>query len=630
MHTLKGSASMFGLDSMQVVTHELETIYDSIRENRKTIDKEILSLSFNALDHLKNVLKDPELSNKKLKAKQEELLKAITKISSDIFVTENSEKEAEEAKLLYYVRYFPSSEELANGTNPFYIIEDLLSLGTGYVFPSFKGLPTLDQLNTTSNYSIFEVLMLSSKSIQELQENFMFCSPSTEIMIEQIDVQLEAITESHFHAVNQFHSRNNVIGLDAIQEVFGSMETSEDGAKSTEKAKEKVSSSSIRVDSDKIDELMNLISELVTTQAQLTTFSDSFNSPELTLIGENVEKITRRLRDNAFGMSLIPIETLIFRFKRLVRDLSAELNKEVNFLTDGTETEIDKSIVEKLTDPILHIIRNSLDHGIEPTEKRIAAGKSAQGTIHFKAYYSGANVVIEIMDDGAGISTKKIRRKAISKSIIGKDEVLTDKEILDLIFAPGFSTAESVTGVSGRGVGMDVVKRNISELRGEIEIDTKEGEGTTFKIILPLTLSIIDGLLVNVGDTHYILPLQAVGKCFEVETLELRNSFNQWVTLDGQRTPYIFLREEFELHDEDPLYSQVIKIKYKGNEIGLVVDSIVGEYQAVLKPLGEQYKKQDEFSGATILGDGSVALIIDPLRLTNKLMDNKLLSHNGE
>jgi two-component system chemotaxis sensor kinase CheA len=376
--------------------------------------------------------------------------------------------------------------------------------------------------------------------------------------------------------------------------------------------------SNVRVSSERLDELMNLVSELVTTQASLTLLSESDQSLQLTAIAENVEKITRRLRDNAFTMSLIPIESLIVRFQRLVRDLSAELKKDVEFRVEGTDTEIDKSIIEKLSDPLLHLLRNAIDHGIESPEEREKKGKRKQGTIHFKSYYSGANVIIEIKDDGAGIKFEKIKKIAIERGLIAPDAELSEQETINLIFLPGFSTADHITGVSGRGVGMDVVKRNIGDIRGEIEVSTQVGKGSTFQIKLPLTLSIIDGLRVEIGTTEFILPLFAVQKCYEIVTAQLTDTFNQWATLDGQRIPFLFLREDFRATNEAPYHSQIIKMVQNGNPVGLVVDRIVGDYQAVLKPLGHLYRNQDEFSGATILGDGTVALVIDPVKLIQK------------
>lgn len=631
MHTLKGSSGMFGLQRVTSLTHNLENIFDSIRAGKIKLNKDILTLSFQTFDHLQKVFKDPEFTDQGLVSAHDQLENKIKK-----FVTnnseesvENSEKEPDKVEEIFYIRFSPSAESLKKGSNPLYVVEDLLAMGEGIVIPSMINLPVIDELQEDKNYTTFEILLSTTQGREVVNDAFIFADEETIVVVEQIDIPGLKLDKTLQQKIFQEHDKYQVFGLEKLTALLPRPLRSETDKSngSAGKTKNQKVVSSIRVDSDRIDELMNLISELVTTQAQLSTFSHSFESQQLSAIGENIEKITRRLRDNAFSMSLIPIESLIVRFQRLVRDLSSELNKEVSFITEGTDTEIDKSIVEKLTDPILHILRNSLDHGIEMPEERKKLGKNPQGKIHFKSYYSGANVVIEISDDGAGIPTEKIRKKAIEKGLIEESSHLDKQEILQLIFSPGFSTAEQVTGVSGRGVGMDVVRRNIHDLRGEIEVVSKEGDGTTFIINLPLTLSIIDGLLVNVGDTEYILPLQSVDKCYEINTSHFRTSHNDWVTLDGERTPYIFLREKFDVFNEDPEYSQVIKIMHKKKYVGLVVDKIIGEYQAVLKPLGDQYQGQDEFSGATILGDGSVALVMDPLRLINKMTENKLLSH---
>jgi two-component system, chemotaxis family, sensor kinase CheA len=328
-------------------------------------------------------------------------------------------------------------------------------------------------------------------------------------------------------------------------------------------------------------------------------------------IAENVQKLSRQLRDVAFSIVLIPIENMLTRFQRLVRDLSSELGKDVVFVTEGAETELDKTIIESLADPLMHILRNSLDHGIEDAEQRAKSGKPKQGRISLKAFYSGANVMIKISDDGAGIDPEIITQKAIAKGIITADRKLSKREVLDLVFLPGFSTAKKVTDVSGRGVGMDVVKRKIADIRGEVEIDSELGIGTSITIKLPLTLSIIDGLLVKVEDTHFIIPLTFVDKIFAVEHSTIANTFNNVIVLDGKQVPFFYVRREFGHQESTQFYEQAIVVNFEEKSVGLIVDSVIGEYQAVLKPLGKHYKRQDMISGATILGDGTVALVMD-------------------
>ena len=307
---------------------------------------------------------------------------------------------------------------------------------------------------------------------------------------------------------------------------------------------------------------------------------------------------------------------MLTRFQRLVRDLSKELNKDIVFVAEGAETELDKTIIESLTDPLLHILRNCIDHGIESPEIRSKLGKPTQGTILLKAFYSGTNVHIQINDDGAGIDPEKIRNKAIQKGIIKKDATLSKKEILDLVFLPGFSTVENVTDVSGRGVGMDVVKRKLSEIRGVVELESEINEGTTLTIKLPLTLSIIDGLLVKIANSFYIIPLSVVGKIYATDHENVVNKYNNLIILDGEQFPFYYLREEFDLPEGEQENEQVIVVSYEDRKIGIVVDEVVGESQAVLKSLGKVYKNQEIISGATILGDGTVALVMD----TNKII----------
>jgi len=383
--------------------------------------------------------------------------------------------------------------------------------------------------------------------------------------------------------------------------------------------------SSIRVSSHKLDSMINIISELITTQARLALAAQTSLDNTMVSVAEDFEKLLRQLRDTSMEMCLIPLETLYTRFQRLVRDLSKGLGKEITLITEGGDTELDKSIIENLSDPILHLLRNSIDHGLEDTPTRIAAGKPAKGTIHLKSFYDGSRVVIAISDDGRGIDPVKIRSKAVEKALIPADAVLSDKEIINLIFLPGFSTADKVTEVSGRGVGMDVVQEKVKELRGEIDIDSVFGKGTTVTLKRPLSFSILDGLMVKVEDTFFVLPLAAVGKCYEIGHERLAASFNRLIVLDGEQTPFISLREDFQTGGMPPDIEQVITIQYDGQRVALIVDMIIGEYQAVLKPMTNLYKTSDAVFGATIMGDGTIALVLDVNRLV-KEYTNKVLN----
>jgi len=384
-------------------------------------------------------------------------------------------------------------------------------------------------------------------------------------------------------------------------------------------SKQKTTISSLRVSAEKVDTLMNLVSELITTQASLSVFVENQTNAELELITENLQKLSRQLRDNAFELSMIPLQSVVIRFQRLIRDLSRQLNKDIEFKTKGTSTELDKRIIENLIDPIMHLIRNCIDHGIETKEERLKSGKSETGTVFLNAYYSGTNVFLQVGDDGKGIDIEKIKTKAIEKGFFDKKTKYKRGDILDVLFEPGFSTVKQISEVSGRGVGLDVVKRKISELRGEIKTETKEGKGTTFTIKLPLTLSIIDGLLIIIGTTRYVIPLNVVNKIYPIAHSELKKSHYNIIVLDNKQIPYYYLREEFDEKSKTPEKEQVLVINYEDKLVGIVVDEVIGEYQAVLKTLGKLYHKQQIFSGATILGDGIVALVVDVRKIIDEL-----------
>jgi two-component system chemotaxis sensor kinase CheA len=317
---------------------------------------------------------------------------------------------------------------------------------------------------------------------------------------------------------------------------------------------------------------------------------------------------------------MLPIGTTFSKFKRLVRDLSGELKKHIVLLTEGAETELDKTVIERLNDPLVHLIRNCIDHGIELPDAREAAGKPRQGTIHLSAAHSGANVLIRITDDGAGLDADAIRAKAAEKGLIAADAELSEKETFALIFAPGFSTARQITSVSGRGVGMDVVKRSIDALRGTVEVSSQKGVGTTITLKLPLTLAIIDGLLVKVGDGHYVLPLSIVEECVELTREDVVSAHGRHMTyVRGEIVPYIRLRERFLVGGHAPDMEQIVITESSGGKVGFVVDKVVGEHQTVIKTMGRMYNKVDVISGATILGDGTVALIMDVSKLVESV-----------
>jgi two-component system chemotaxis sensor kinase CheA len=381
----------------------------------------------------------------------------------------------------------------------------------------------------------------------------------------------------------------------------------------------------IRVKSERLDNLINLVGEIVTFQARLSQYTErvslgeNMSVTELENVAENMARLTGELRENTMDIRIVPLAETFNGFHRLVRDLSASLGKEIKLETYGAETELDKNIIYALNDPLVHIIRNSIDHGIEGPEERIEAGKDRMGIILIRAEHFGANVVIRIEDDGRGLNTEKIRRKAVQKGLISEDEKMTDHDLAMLVFTPGFSTAETATNVSGRGVGMDVVKRNIEYLRGKIDIDTAKDIGTSIILTIPLTLSIIDGLLVALGSERYIVNLSAVEECFEL-TSELmpEKQRNEYLSIRGVLVPYIDLRRLFGVSGKPPAGREVAIVRAGNNRVGLIVDTIIGQHQTVIKPLSPALTFVQEVSGTTILGDGNIAFILDINKITER------------
>lgn len=630
MHSLKGGSAMFGFAKMDKFTHYLESIYDLVRNKKLEIDDKILDLTLASVDHLRNLIGDKDEKDKSHDKENDrlmELIQTITLLAEKPKEGIQLEKDVEREEVIktYYISFRPNSDIFKFGTNPLYLLDDLFQLGENKIFPRVKRIPEYDTFDPAVCYVTWDIFLATKEGINAVIDVFLFVDNQSKLEIQKLsDINLFR-EKSFVGIITETVKSNDDIKIESLQDlihdlekIYNADEKLKDEARITDRAVKDSTISSLRVSAEKLDNLINWVSELVTIQARLSLFAQENNIGGLTPIAEEVEKISRRLRDDVFSIRLIPIESMMTRFHRLVRELSHELKKEVVFKTEGTETELDKTIIENLTDPLMHIIRNSLDHGIEDAGIRERIGKPKQGNILFKAFYSGTNVYIQVSDDGKGIDIKKLKEKAIAKGFIEPDEELTDTEILNLVFLPGFSTAEKVTKLSGRGVGMDVVKRKISEIRGEVDIESHLGSGTTITIKLPLTLSIIDGLLVRIGTTHFLIPLSSVDKCYEFYHNQLEHAVNNLILAGNERVSFIYLRSLFEMEETPPDIERIVVVEYSNMRIGLAVDHIVGEYQAVLKPLGKLYRKQDVISGATILGDGTVALVLDP----NKLIFN--------
>ncbi len=625
MHSLKGGSSMFGFEKISDLTHNLESAYDIIRTEKIAITEELLDISFLAVDQLKLLILQGNNLNAETSEKQKKLLENIQHVLENLEVknenyknsTKNTEKLSINQQATFLIKFKPKHDIFDNGTNPLYILDELATDSRVKLIVNVSNLPELEQLTETKCYTSWSIIITGKLSDEDIANIFIFIEDDAEISITQLaDENLFENTEFLKLISNDSIDIDLIIAFNKKKKEEIELKQTDTGKQLKNKINE-VSISSVRVNSDKLDSLLNIVSEIVTNQARLNLLiEENTKNTALINITEDFNKLSRQLRDIAFDISLVPLESILVRFKRLVRDLAGEQNKQIEFKTEGVDTELDKTIIEHLVSPIMHTIRNSIDHGIESKEERLAKGKPEIGKIILKAYHSGPNVIVQINDDGRGIDPNLILKKAIDKEFVQPNAKLTDKQIINLIFKPGFTTASKVTDISGRGVGMDVVKRKIDEIRGEVEIDSIVGEGTTITIKLPLTLSIIDGLLIEINETKYILPLPEVRKIFEVEHSKMVKNFNEIIVYQGEQIPYIYLRKEFDIITEPPELESGIIINYEGKKIGLIVDNVLGEYQAVLKPLGYFFRKQEFISGASIFGDGTVSLVLD----TNKII----------
>lgn len=675
MHSLKGTGAMFGFDRLSAFTHEMENVYDLVRSKKLFAGKALIDLTFQSIDLIKKLLYEPDSPEAlSLKEKYIVRLKEIAHASGEKEYRVEKEqhqpvksKRKREKKPVstFFIHFQPDPGILKNGTHPLFLIDEFYENGDCKIYLRTGQIPQLEAMIPDNTYVYWDIFLSTSKDENFIRDIFIFVEDESVLEIKKLS-DTDYVNNPVFSTVCQQLDFDSSIDAEKLNLLFSLMNSSQSKekdatdelGKSTESAgqeygdahtapsgKEEEPSktveieklsfekemsnikqeglTTIRVSATKLDKMLNLISELVTVQARLEHISRSVRNTALTGIMEDYQKLSRQLRENALDMRLIPIYNMITRFKRLVRDLSKELNKEVKLITTGTETELDKSIIEKLYDPIMHIIRNSMDHGIESKEERKKMGKNPVGQIHISTFYSGANVVIKIADDGAGISTEEIRAKAIQNGLISEHEALSENEIINFIFQPGFTTSSEVNDVSGRGVGMDVVKKNIGDLRGEIEISTKKGEGTATIIILPLTLSIIDGLLVSIGKSRYIIPLDNIKQIFKITRREIEDSFDSILVRENRQIPFVDLVKEFEEDTLNQTEYHLVILHFEEREMGFIINGIEGKYQAVIKPLSRFVQKDEIFSGASVLGDGTVALVMDTLKIINRYIYKK-------
>jgi two-component system chemotaxis sensor kinase CheA len=644
MHTIKGSGAMFGFDEIATFTHEVETVFDMVRNGKMSVTKRLLDLTLKSRDHITYLL-SCKIGEEVDRSDGDEIIAGLRQLVPQLEapaavpampLPEISEEELANEST-WRIRFRPAANILMCGTNPLSLINELRELGTAHVVAQLDEIPALAELSPESCYIFWDIILTTTRGQDAIKDVFIFVEDDCEIKIELIDSSgLIDRDEGYKKLGDILVERGDLSPVEMkkilmLQKRFGEMLV-EQGIVSPEKVQSALveqqhvknvrkersdtppveAAASIRVPAERLDQLINLVGEMVTVQAHLSQVSMAGGDPTFIAISEEVERLTNELRDTALNIRMLPIGSTFSKFKRLVRDLSGELGKEIEMETFGAETELDKTVIEKLNDPLVHIIRNSIDHGIEMPEVRRAAGKSPVGRVYLGAEHSGDSVLVTIRDDGAGLDRDTIRAKAVEKGLLSATVEVPDKDIYAQIFAPGFSTAAKVTSVSGRGVGMDVVKRGIEGLRGSISVDSVRGTGTTITLKIPLTLAIIDSLLVKIGVDHFVLPLAAVEECVELTREDISNSHGRnLANVRGAIIPYIPLRQHFCITDQRPDIEQIVIADIHGSKVGFVVDHVVGEHQTVIKSLGKMYRDVKGVSGATILGDGTVALILD-------------------
>jgi two-component system chemotaxis sensor kinase CheA len=684
IHTIKGSAGLFGFDDVVAFTHVAESVMGRLRDKEISFDDDLMGLLLDSRDQISklvaHVLDDAKLPiSGTLRKTGEGLIKkldkyltietpieltsgSLTKTLTDIETGPGSADSERVANDYWHISVRFNRNVLADGMDPLSFLRYLNQIGH-YVSMTtlLTELPLLEDINPEESYLGFEISLDSTGSKESIAEVFEFvredCQlyilpprsilsrytalidalPEENMAIGEIlvasgaltkDELLEALEYQNIHTITETIDNDNddalniqskpLLGDVLVEKNMTDISTVDAALKKQEKTKESKNAEqqTVRVNAEKLGDLINLVGELVISSAHTELKAKQTEQAELLETAENLTRLVEEIRDATLSLRMVQIGDTFNRFKRVVRDISKELGKNVDLQISGGDTELDKTVVEKISDPLMHLIRNSMDHGIEKPSVRTAVGKSETAVIKLEAYHDSGSIVIEISDDGAGLNPDILIAKAIENGLITAKQQLTPPEIHRLIFAPGFSTAKEVTNISGRGVGMDVVNKNIEALRGQISVNSEVGVGTGFTIRLPLTLAIIEGFQVQVGNASYVIPLDLVEECIELDEQQAKKG--EYVDLRGEVMPYLHLSEVFNDGsgsdrniDRKGKRDNIVVVQYAGQKAGLVVDELLGEHQTVIKPLGKIFQNLKGISGATILGSGEVAMIID-------------------
>lgn len=661
IHTIKGSAGMFGYDNIVNFTHSVESMLEQLRKGEADINPDLIAALLKSHDHVQQLIaidtsEDSEMTDG-LAAEGNELLAELKAHFSGTFTpppaasasTADAPVATAEGEGVanpnWHISIRLNKEVLTHGLDPAAFINYLKTMGDLInVRPVADQLPSLSEYDPESFYTGFEIDLSSESSADEIEANFEFLEDDSDIIILPPHAAIAAYRDLISNRPEDDERiRNILIEMGSLQkseldEKAAAPAPSEKAAAETgvQKSGSQTAAKNapagnaarnaaagneqakkfIRIEAGKLDHLINLVGELVITGATIRQLSEKHADADLSESASAMSRLIEELRDNVMNVRMVQIGETFRRFERIVRDTSRELGKQIQLKIKGGDTELDKNLIDNIADPLMHLVRNSMDHGLEMPDERAEAGKPRQGTINLNSYHDTGSIVIEVSDDGKGLDRDVLLNKAIERGIANPNNNYSDHDIYHFIFEPGFSTAAEVTNISGRGVGMDVVKRNIESLRGTVDVSSKPGRGTTVRIRLPLTLAIIDGFLVTVGKTYYVIPLDMVIECVEMDNSnEGMASGGNMINLRGEVLPYMRLSDFFDIELNDSQHENIIVVKYAQQKAGLLVDDLLGESQTVIKPLGKLFDKLQGISGATIMGTGEVALILDVPRL---------------
>ena len=674
-HTIKGGSGVVELHHVEKFTHNLENLLDKLRNGEIEVSSDLITALLKGCDHLDALLVRVEAGNLEPDPALEEA-GAVVAAHLRTFVGGDAAPAGADSKLAettagevhrdgstlatsdcWHISVRFHEHVLTMGMDPLAFLRYLLSLGEiAHMTTLADGMPSAEHMNPESCYLGFEISLRSHATKEAIEDVFKFCRddcdlrilppnsrvddylhlietlPEESMRLGEILVRSGALTQEELlqglgaqsEGAKKVDAGESApqLGEILIQQQSVQPEIVEAAAAKQKSIQEKKTAESrlIRVQADKLDQLIDLVGELVIAGASANLLAQRSGETVLAEATSVLSRLVESIRDSALQLRMVQIGETFNRFHRVARDVSKELGKDIELVISGGETELDKSVVEKIGDPLMHLVRNAMDHGIETAAARAAAGKPVKGRVELNAYHDSGSILIEVVDDGGGLNKDRIQAKAIEKGLIQPGQALSDQEIVNLIFEAGFSTMEKVTNLSGRGVGMDVVRKNITALRGTVDVKTEIGEGSRFTIRLPLTLAIIDGFLTGVGKSSYVIPLDMVVECIELrDTTENRDYLN----LRGEVLPFVRLRDMFEIPGPQPARENIVVVQYGGQKAGIVVDQLLGEFQTVIKPLGTLFRNVRGIGGSTILGTGEVALILDVQALVSRNVRNE-------